>query len=88
MNRAFLIIFIPALAVAAAYLYMGIHPPLRAEIGVAIFALAVAAVRIRFMLQSKKRSAPAMRPAAPPATPAGELPAPPNPTAPPAAHQP
>jgi len=74
MNRSFLIIFIPALLVAAGYLYLGIRPPLRAEVGVAIFAAAVAALRLRAMLKDRKSPRPeasppgASAPASPPAT--------------------
>jgi hypothetical protein len=59
MNRSFLIIFIPALLVAAAYLYMGFRPPARAEIGLAVFVAAVAAFRLKAMMQGRKAAASA-----------------------------
>ena len=54
MNRSFLIIFIPALLLAAAYLAMGIRPPTRVEIGLAVFVAAIAAYRLKVMLDSRK----------------------------------
>lgn len=62
MNRSFLIIFIPALFVAAGYLYIGVRPPLRAEVALGIFVAAIAAVRLKAMLDSRKSPAPAARP--------------------------
>ncbi len=57
MNRSFLIIFIPALFVAAGYLYLGFRPPLRAEVVLAIFVAVIAALRLRAMLDAKKAKA-------------------------------
>jgi len=74
MNRSFLIIFIPAVLVAAAYLYMGIRPPVRAEIGVALFAAVIAAIRLKAMLRGRKAVRPAGAPAEGQAPPAGPLP--------------
>ena len=51
MNRSFLIIFIPALLVAGMYLYLGIYPPKRIEIGLAIVVAAFAAYRLKVMLE-------------------------------------
>ena len=59
MNRSFLIIFIPALFVAVGYLYLGVRPPARAEIGLAIFVAAIAAFRLNAMLRGRKAVAPA-----------------------------
>jgi hypothetical protein len=57
MNKSFLIIFIPALFVAAVYLAMGIRPPARVEIGVGVVAAAIAAYRIRVLIQRGKPDA-------------------------------
>ena len=54
MNRSFLIIFIPALLVAAGYLALGVRPPARVGIGVAVLVAAFAAYRIRVMIQRGK----------------------------------
>jgi hypothetical protein len=62
MNRSFLIIFIPALLVGAGYLALGVRPPVRIEIGIAVLVAAFAAYRIRVMIQ---RGRPAERAAAP-----------------------
>ena len=59
MNRSFLIIFIPALFVAAGYLYIGVRPPLRAEIALGVFVAAIAVFRLKAMLASRKSQAPA-----------------------------
>jgi hypothetical protein len=56
MNKSFLIIFIPALIVAAMYLSLGIYPPRRIEIGIAIVAAALGAWRIRWMMMKRGRS--------------------------------
>ena len=67
MNKSFLIIFIPAVLVAAMYLYMGIYPPRRVWIGVVIVAAALGAYRIRVMMQRGKtgRITPDPTPSAP-----------------------
>lgn len=66
MNRSFLIIFIPALLVAAGYLYLGYQVPARAEIGLAVIVAAIAALRLKAMLQGRKSaSAPRQEPPAP-----------------------
>jgi len=54
MNKSFLIIFIPALLVAAAYLAMGYRPPTRIEIGLAVFVAAIAAFRLKAKLDIRK----------------------------------
>jgi len=54
MNKSFLIIFIPALLVAAMYISLGIYPPRRIEIGVAIVVAAAAAYRLKLMLDARK----------------------------------
>jgi len=54
MNKSFLIIFIPALLVAAAYLALGVRPPARVEVGIAVVALAFAAYRLKVMLERGK----------------------------------
>jgi hypothetical protein len=54
VNRSFLIIFIPALLVAAMYLAMGMRIPTRVEIGLAVFVAAVAAYRLKVMLDIRK----------------------------------
>jgi uncharacterized membrane protein len=54
MNRSFLIIFIPALLVAAMYLALGYRPPTRVEIGLAVFVAAIAAYRLKAMLDIRK----------------------------------
>ena len=54
MNRSFLIIFIPALLVGAGYLALGVRPPARVEVGIAVLAVAFAAYRIRVMVQRGK----------------------------------
>ena len=53
MNKSFLIIFIPALLVAAFYVSLGIYPPRRIEIGIAIVAAAIGAYRIRWMIMKR-----------------------------------
>jgi hypothetical protein len=73
MNKSFLIIFIPALLVAAMYLAMGIYPPKRIEIGIAIVAAVLGAWRLKLMLQRGKTGTPkagTASPASPPAPPA------------------
>jgi len=67
MNRSFLIIFIPALFVAAGYLAMGIRPPARVGIGIAVFAAGFAFYRIRVMIRRGKPAEPKAS-SAPPAT--------------------
>jgi ABC-type proline/glycine betaine transport system permease subunit len=69
MNRSFLIIFIPALLVAAMYLAMGIRPPTRVEIGIAIVAAVLGAWRLKLMLQRGKTSQQAAPPSALPGSP-------------------
>jgi hypothetical protein len=54
MNKSFLIIFIPALLIAAMYLALGIHPPTRIEIGLAVVVAAIAAYRLKVMLERDK----------------------------------
>jgi mannose/fructose/N-acetylgalactosamine-specific phosphotransferase system component IIC len=88
MNRSFLIIFIPALLVAAGYLYLGIRPPMRAGIGIAIFAVVVAVIRLRFMLQSKRAAGAAARSGGQQNPSGTQLPSPPVTPAPPAANHP
>ena len=56
MNKSFLIIFIPAVIVAGMYLYLGIYPPKRIEIGIAILAAALGAWRIRWMMMKRGRA--------------------------------
>jgi len=75
MNKSFLIIFIPALLVAAMYLAMGIYPPRRIEIGIAVVAAVLGAWRLKLMMQRGKTDTPKAGTAAPSA---------PSPTAPPA----
>jgi len=58
MNKSFLIIFIPALLVGAGYLALGVRPPARVEVGIAVLALAFAAYRIRVMVQRGKPAEP------------------------------
>ena len=55
MNKSFLIIFIPALLVAAMYLAVGIRPPTRVEIGLAIVVAAIAAYRLKVMRYQKSK---------------------------------
>ena len=57
MNRSFLIIFIPALLIAASYLAMGYRPPTRVEIGLAVVVAAIAAYRLKVMLERDKAGA-------------------------------
>ena len=54
MNKSFLIIFIPVLLVGAGYLALGVRPPARVEIGIAVLVAAFAAYRIRVMVQRGK----------------------------------
>jgi len=54
MNRSFLIIFIPALLVALMYVSLGICPPKRIEIGLAVAVAALAAWRLKWMLDRDK----------------------------------
>jgi hypothetical protein len=54
MNKSFLIIFIPALLIAATYLALGYRPPTRVEIGLAVFVAAFAAYRLKAMLERDK----------------------------------
>ena len=68
MNKSFLIIFIPALIVAAMYISLGIYPPARVWIGLGIFAIAIGAYWLRAIRRRGNPEAPG--PAAPPATPA------------------
>ena len=51
MNRSFLIIFVPAVFVAAMYLSLGIYPPRRVWIGVAVVTAGLAAWGIRTWLK-------------------------------------
>ena len=88
MNRSFLIIFIPALFVAAGYLYLGIRPPLRAEIGVALFVVAIAVFRLKAKLHKGKPQGSASHAPGPQLPAAGETAAAPSSAPPPAAHQP
>jgi len=67
MNRSFLIIFIPALIVAAMYISLGIYPPARVWIGLGIFA-AIGAYRLRAIRRRGHPEASGL--AEPPATPA------------------
>ncbi|HKO04119.1 MAG TPA: hypothetical protein VJW51_05205 [Candidatus Acidoferrales bacterium] len=69
MNKSFLIIFIPALLVAAGYLALGIRPPTRVEIGIAVFAVAFSVYRIRVMIQRGKPAEPKASSAPPAANP-------------------
>jgi len=57
MNKSFLIIFIPALLVAAMYLALGYRVPTRVEIGLAVVVAAIAAYRLKAMLQRDKAGA-------------------------------
>ncbi|HKM90860.1 MAG TPA: hypothetical protein VJX29_09600 [Candidatus Acidoferrales bacterium] len=69
MNKSFLIIFIPALLVAAGYLALGVRPPARVEIGIAVLVAAFAAYRIRVMIQRGKPAEPKASSAPPAANP-------------------
>jgi len=86
MNRSFLIIFIPALFVAAGYLYIGIRPPLRAEIALGVFVAAIAAFRLKAKFSSRKSGAPVARSGAGQTPPAGTASAAPGASAPQAAN--
>jgi hypothetical protein len=75
MNRSFLIIFIPAVFVAAMYLFLGIYPPGRVLIGIAVLAAGFAAYGIRVWLKRGKAAAQPAPPAPPAAShtpPAGQ----------------
>jgi len=67
MNRSFLIIFIPALLVAAMYLALGIYPPKRVEIGLAVVVAAIAAYRLKVMLDVRKADIRKAKPSSAPA---------------------
>jgi hypothetical protein len=87
MNRSFLIIFVPAVFVAAMYVSLGIYPPARVWVGIALFATAVGMYRVRAMMHKRgklDRPAPpgASSDAPPVALPAATAaPAPSEPTA-------
>jgi hypothetical protein len=71
MNRAFLVILVPAVFVAAMYLAVGIFPSTRASVGAAAFVAVLAAFRLNAMLRRGKSADQAATPAAstPPAAP-------------------
>ncbi|HVN09334.1 MAG TPA: hypothetical protein VMV61_10190 [Patescibacteria group bacterium] len=80
MNKSFLIIFIPAVLVAAMYLFLGIYPPVRVLAGVAMVAAGLAAWGIRTWMK-RSGTVPASTAAAPsPTTPTPPA-APASPTA-------
>jgi len=56
MNKSFIIIFIPAVFVAIMYVSLGIYPPRRIEIGLAIIAAALGAYRVRAMMMKRGKA--------------------------------
>ncbi len=70
MNRSFLIIFIPAVFVAAMYLLLGIYPPLRVLVGIAVVLAGGAAYGIWMWRKRGKTAAQNAAPAPPAAAPA------------------
>ena len=80
MNKSFFIIFIPAVFVAAMYVSLGIYPPLRVLIGVAIVTVGLAVWGIRMWMKRSRTAARDARTEPPPAAPAPPA-APTSPTA-------
>jgi hypothetical protein len=56
MNKSFVIIFVPAVFVAIMYVSLGIYPPGRVWLGIALFVAAVAAYRVRWMMLKRGKS--------------------------------
>ena len=80
MNRSFLIVFIPAVFVAAMYLSLGIYPPARILIGLAVVTVGLAAWGIRTWIKRHRTVPPGGAAAPPPTTTASPAP-PASPTA-------
>ena len=80
MNRSFFIVFIPAVFVAAMYLSLGIYPPARILIGIAVVAVGLAAWGIRTWMKRNQPTPPCGAAATPPAAPASPA-SPASPTA-------
>ena len=56
MNKSFIIIFIPAVFVAIMYISLGIYPPGRVWVGIALFAAALGAYRVRAMMMKRGKA--------------------------------
>ena len=66
MNKSFLIIFIPAVFVAAMYLFLGIYPPARVLTGAGVVAAGLAVWGIRAWRKRGRTAPPGSAAAAPP----------------------